>query len=71
MTTITREISDMVNMLPENEQNLVFEFIKRIVLAWDSDFTKLTPAERHRLEEAEKDFANGNVVSHSDIDWEQ
>jgi len=36
-------------MLPEQEQKLIFEFIKRMVLAWDSDFIKLTPFERDRL----------------------
>ena len=67
--TKSQEISLMVDWLPENEQNLAFELVKRMVLAWDSDFTKLTPAERLRLEEAEHDFITGNTVSHSDIDW--
>ena len=31
-------------MLPEQEQKLVNALIKRMVLAWDSDFTKLTKA---------------------------
>ncbi|MCL1842200.1 MAG: hypothetical protein FWF79_00110 [Defluviitaleaceae bacterium] len=64
-----KEISTMVELLPDNEQNLAYELIKRMVLAWDSDFTKLTPAERKRLEEAENDFNIGNTVSHNDIDW--
>lgn len=33
---------------------------------WDSDFTKLTPAERERLERAE---AETEVVNFDDIDW--
>lgn len=69
MSIIVSEITNLVEMLPENEQNLAFELVKRIVLAWDSDYTKLTPAERQRLEEAEKDFINGETVSHDDIDW--
>jgi len=64
-----KEISTMVDMLPDYEQNLAYELIKRMVLAWDSDFTKLTPAERKRLEEAENDFNVGNTLSHNDIDW--
>lgn len=70
MSVITREISDMVDMLPEKEQNLAYEMVKRIVLAWDSDYTRLTPSERKRLEEAEQDFINGDTVSHEDIDWD-
>ena len=60
----------MVELLPEYEQDLAYELVKRIVLAWDSDFTKLTPVERKRLEDAEKDFINGETVNHNDIDWE-
>jgi hypothetical protein len=60
----------LVDILPESEQNLVYEFIKRMVLAWDSDFTKLTPTERKRLEEAELDFINNETVSHEDINWD-
>ena len=65
----SREISTMVDLLPENEQILAYELIKRMVLAWDSDYTKLTSAERGRLEAAEQDFITGGVVNHEDIDW--
>ena len=71
MSSITKskEISSLVELLPENEQNLAYELIKRLVLAWDSDFTKLTSVERQCLEEAERDFINGETVNHNDIDW--
>jgi hypothetical protein len=49
MSPVTKQIIEMIDMLPEQEQKLAFEFIKRMVLAWDSDFTKLTPIERERL----------------------
>lgn len=49
MSAVSKQIIDMLDMLPESEQELAFEMIKRIVLAWDSDFTKLTPLERQRL----------------------
>jgi hypothetical protein len=68
--TKSREISLLVDILPENEQNLAYEFIKRMVLAWDSDYTKLTPAERNRLSEAEQDYIHGNTVSHDNINWD-
>ena len=68
--TKSKEISVLVDLLPASEQALAYEFIKRMVLAWDSDFTKLTPTERKRLEEAEQDFVSGNTVSHSDINWD-
>ena len=40
-----------------------------MVLAWDSDFTKLTLAERQRLELAEQEIEAGETVSHDEIDW--
>ena len=69
-TTMAQEVSALVEILPENEQNLAYELVKRIVLAWDNDFTKLTPTERQRLEEAEQDFINGETVNHNDINWD-
>lgn len=35
MPQIANEIANMVDMLPEQEQLLAFELIKRMVLAWD------------------------------------
>ena len=40
------------------------------VLAWDPDFTKVTPEEAKQLEEAERNFQNGDVVNHDEIDWD-
>lgn len=70
MTAIAEETVEMLEMLPEQEQVLAKELIKRLVLAWDSDFTKLTPDERRRLELAEQEIEAGGVVSHEDIDWD-
>ena len=70
VSALTREITDLVEMLPENEQTIAYEMVKRIVLAWDSDYTKLTPNERKRLEQAEIDLSNGSTVSHDDINWD-
>jgi len=69
VSPVTKQIIEMIDMLPEQEQKLAFEFIKRMILAWDSDFTKLTPVERERLARAEEEIANGDIVNHSDIDW--
>lgn len=70
MTAIAEETVEMLEMLPEQEQILAKELIKRLVLAWDSDFTKLTPDERRRLELAEQEIEAGEVISHEDINWD-
>ena len=69
MTQVVQESVRMLEMLPESEQELASQLIKRLVLAWDPDFTKLTPEERKRLEEAEKRIDSGEYVKDSDIEW--
>ncbi len=41
------------------------EFIKKLVLAWDPDYTKLTPEEERQVSEAEK----SGFIDEADIDW--
>lgn len=65
MSVQVQKIVAMLDMLPEQEQNLAFELVKRIVLAWDSDFTKLTPKEAAELAEAEK----SGYIDADEIDW--
>ena len=66
MSERTLQMAEMLEMLPENDQNLAFEIIRKLVLAWDPDFTKVTPADRQRIAKAE----NSGFVSDSDIDWD-
>lgn len=67
MSTVTKEAISLMEILPENEQNFALEFIKRLVIAWDPDFTKLTPTEKKELEEA---IADTETINHNDIDWD-
>ena len=69
MTAREQELISMYSLLPEQEQALAYELIKRLVLAWDGDFTGVTPVERLRLEQAEKDWNNGEIVDSSAIAW--
>lgn len=70
MSTATKQAIDLMEILPESEQNFALEFIKKLVLAWDPDFTKLTPTERAELEEARKEIENGETISHEAINWD-
>lgn len=69
MTQVSKQIGEMVDMLPMEEQLLAFELIKRMVLAWDNDFTKLTPVEREFLEKADTEIKNGEIIKHDDL-WD-
>ena len=66
MTKTIEKTVSMLEMLPAQEQNFALEFVKRLVLAWDPDYTKLTPSERKKLEEAE----NGEYINAKDINWD-
>lgn len=69
MTQRAQQIATIARMLPEEDQKLVFEMLKRMMLAWDPDYTKLTPEEHKVLEQADIEFKKGETVSHEDIDW--
>lgn len=65
MSDIAMNAAQLIDMLPDSDKNLAYELIKKLVLAWDPDFTKLTPEERQQLEEAQA----GGFVADEDIDW--
>lgn len=64
MSTLVADAILMLEELPLSEQQLAYEFIKRLVLAWDPDFTKITPKEELSLKEAEEEYANGEYVEY-------
>ena len=65
MSNIVMEAARLMDMLPESEQSFAFEFIKKLVLAWDPDYTKMTPEEASRVDAAE----SSGFVNDSDMDW--
>ena len=65
MSDLVMEAARLMNMLPESEQSFAYEFIKKLVLAWDPDYIKLTPEEARRVEAAEK----SGFVDDGEIDW--
>ncbi len=66
MAPKAQEIARMVDMRPEEEQTLAFDLVKRLVLAWDPDFTKVTPEEAAQLQAAE----DSGFVPEEEIDWD-
>ncbi len=45
---------------------MIIESIKKLVKAWDPDYTKVTPQEALQIAQAEK----SGFVAESDIDWD-
>ena len=67
MSAAMKEMIDLVEFLPEADQALIAELIKRIYLAWDPDFTKLTATERASVEESEAAFLRGEFYRTDDV----
>lgn len=66
MSALAMDIARMVSMLPESDQKFAHEFVKKLVLAWDPDFTKVTSEEFREIKEAEE----GEFLSENEIDWD-
>lgn len=66
MSNIALDAARMMDMLPEEDKSFAYEFIKKLVRAWDPDFTKVTPEEAQQIEAAEK----SGFIAESDIDWD-
>lgn len=49
---------------------LAYELLKKLVLAWGPDFTKVTPQKAQALKEAEEHFRNGEYVTMNEINWD-
>lgn len=53
-----------MDVLPESDKVFAYEFIKKPVLAWDPDYTNVTPDEKEKIDAAEKI----GYVRYDDID---
>ena len=66
MSSIAMEAARLIDALPEADKVFAYEFIKKLVLAWDPDFTKVTAEEAKKIGDAE----NGGYGDADNIDWE-
>ena len=66
MSETVMNAARIMNLLPASDQEFAYEFIKKLLLAWDPDFTKLTSDEEKALLEAEQ----SEFLEESEIDWD-
>ena len=66
MSSIVAEISRTVEVLPQEEQLFAYELIKRLVRAWDPNFTKVTADEAHKIKLAEE----SGFVDEDEVNWD-
>ena len=66
---ISQQIAQMVETLPDADQVLALELVRKLVLAWDHDFTKAAPGEHAEMERAVKELDAGEYVTDDQINW--
>ena len=70
MSPFSRQIVDLVDVLPEEEQNFAYEFVKRLVLAWDPDFVKVTASEAEAIAQGRAEIERGEYVRLDDLKFD-
>ena len=66
MSNMAMDAARLMDMLPDEDKSYAYEFIKKLVKAWDPDFTKVTPEEEKQIGAAEK----SGFIAEDDIDWD-
>lgn len=63
----TLQTAELLDILPDEDVLLVNALIKKLIIAWDPDFTKVTEKERELLEKSESEMKNGIFVSEKEL----
>jgi hypothetical protein len=64
MSEQTEKAIELLEMLPDEDQRFAYEFIKKLVLAWDPDYTKLTLSEQELMNAAKID---DSYITHEEL----
>jgi hypothetical protein len=67
MNALVSQTADMLALLPDEDVSLVNAFVKKLILAWDPEFTKVTLDEKKILDEADEEIKNGIYYSEEDV----
>ena len=54
----------------EGDKILSMELVRKLVLAWDPDYTRATPGEAAAMEQAVKELEAGDYLTDKDINWD-
>ena len=63
----TLQTAELLDILPDEDVSIVNALIKKLVIAWDPDFTKVTARERELLEKSDSEMKSGDFVSEEDF----
>lgn len=63
----TLQTAELLDILPDEDISIVNALVKKLVIAWDPDFTKLTSREKELLEKTDFEMKNGDFISERDF----
>lgn len=67
LKAITLQTAELLDILPDEDISIVNTLIKKLIRAWDPDFTKVTAKEKELLDKADKEMKNGDYISEEDF----
>ena len=67
LKTATLETAKLLDILPDEDISIVNALIKKLILAWDPEFTKVTDKEKEMLDKSDAEMKNGEFVSEDDV----
>lgn len=67
MKATTLQIAELIDILPEEDVAIVDAFVKKLVHAWDPDFTRVTASERESLEESDAEMKKGEFIPEEEV----
>lgn len=63
----TLQTAELLDMLPDEDISMVNTLIKKLIIAWDPDFTKLTAKESELLEKSTLEMKSGDFISEEEF----
>lgn len=67
MSNLVNQTAELLATLPEDEILLVNSLVKKLVMAWDPDYTKVTPSEKLSLEIADREMKKGEFFNKEEV----
>ena len=69
LKAITLQTAELLDILPDEDISIVNALVKKLVVAWDPNFTKVTAKEKVALEEADAEMKREEYISEEDV-WD-
>ena len=63
----TLQTAELLDILPDEDVSIINALIKKLVIAWDPDFTKVAVRESELLEKSDLEMKSGDFVSEEDF----